>query len=442
MTKQAITQADWIISPGTETPALQNASLIINAGRIEAIGPADAIDTADCECFDARGMVLIPGLINTHGHFLQTLTRALPAAQNSGVIDWQRHHLPLWLKATPEALQSATGIAAAELLLSGCTASMDHNYLWPNGCRVDDQVEVMQHIGMRFHVARGAVSQGEHGEDEALIVADYERIISHYHDPSPGSMLQVILAPCSPYSVSPALMRDTAALARQHHIRLHTHLAESQHEVDWCRSNLGETPVSHVESLDWLGDDVWFAHGVHLSSSDIVRLGVNGCGITHCPCSNMRLGSGVAAVSAMRARGIPVGLGVDGAASNDSANLLAEARQALLLQRVTHGADALTAEQALSMATREGAALLGRSDIGELAPGKAADIVGYRLDRLELAGGAVHDPLGALVFCAPARADWVMVNGKTRVKDAMLVDYDLNEAIATHNALASALTEP
>lgn len=426
MTPLAILNADWIINPGADSPALQNASLIVKDGWIEAMGPAHELSTDGCELIDASGMVLIPGLINTHGHFLQTLTRALPAAQNAGVIEWQRLHDPLWQKVTPDALQSATRIAAAELLLSGCTTSMDHNYLWPNGCRVDDQVEVMQSMGMRFHVA----------------CDQDERVIEQFHDPSPGSMLQVILAPCSPYSVSAESMRNTAALARQHGLRLHTHLAESQHEIDWCRENLGETPVSYVESLGWLADDVWFAHGVHLSNSDIVRLSVNGCGITHCPCSNMRLGNGIAPVQSLRGHGIPVGLGVDGAASNDTANLLGEVRQALLLQRVTHGASALTAEQALSMATREGAALLGRSDIGELAVGKAADIVGYRLDRLELAGGAVHDPLGALVFCAPARADWVMVNGKTLVKNATLLEHDLAEHIANHNALASALTQP
>ena len=426
MTKIAVLNADWVINPGSGETPQRNVSFIVNDGWIEAIGPKNELTIDDCERIDASGMVLIPGLINTHGHFLQTLTRALPAAQNLNVIEWQRLHQPLWEKITPEALQSATRIAAAELLLSGCTTSMDHNYLWPNDCRVDDQVEIMQAMGMRFHIA----SELD------------ERVIKQFHDPKPGSMLQVVLAPRSPYSVSAESMRETAALARQHGLRLHTHLAESQHEIDWCRENLGETPVSYVESLGWLADDVWFAHGVHLSNSDIVRLSVNGCGITHCPCSNMRLGNGIAPVQALRGRNITVGLGVDGAASNDMANLLGEARQALLLQRVANGASALTADQALSMATREGAALLGRSDIGELAPGKAADIVGYRLDRLELAGAAVHDPLGALVFCAPARADWVMVNGNTVVENAMLTEHDLAAHIAKHNALAFALAQP
>jgi cytosine/adenosine deaminase-related metal-dependent hydrolase len=437
----AITNATWVINPGSGAPALENISIIINEGFIAEMGPADRLDTQGYQCIDGDGLILIPGLINTHDHFLQNLTRALPAGQNKGLHEWQRAHEQIWWQATPEALASATQIAAAERLLSGCTTTVDHNYFWPNGARVDDQISAMAEMGMRFHVARGSITQAGllGAEDDAAVLADYERIINRYHDPKPGSQLQIVLAPRSPYAVTPTLMRESAALARRHKVRLHTHLAESQDEVDWARENLGQTPLLYVESLGWLADDVWFAHMVALSSTEIVRVHRSGCGVAHCPCSNMRLGNGIAPIKAMLAAGLAVSIGLDGGASNDSGHLLNEIRQALLLQRVNQGAAALSAEQALSLATVGGAKILGRNDIGALAPGMAADIAGYRLDALEMAGGAVHDPLAALVFCPPQQADLVIVNGQPRVQNGELLGHDLGVMIDRHNRLAKTM---
>ena len=444
----AITHASWVINPGSATPRRRDTSLIIRDGFIAEMGPAASLDTRGLESIDGRGLVLMPGLVNSHDHYLECLTRALPGGQDVGLTPWLRIHNPIWARATPEALRSATRVRAAELLLSGCTTSMDHNYLWPNGCSLDDQVEAMSSMGLRFHVARGAVTIGASAggltpdcvaEDDSDVLADSERVIARYHDRSPGSLLQVVVAPCSPYSVSERFMHESAALAREHGVRLHTHLAEGRDEHAWCLANLGRTPLGHIESLGWLAEDAWFAHMITLSAAEIVRLGMSGAGVAHCPCSNMRLGNGIAPIRAMRARHVPVGIGVDGAASNDSGNLLAETRQAMLLQRVDQGAGAMAAEQALALATRGGAAVLGRDDIGELAPGMAADIAGFRLDALEMAGGAVHDPLAALAFCPPARADLVMVQGELRVRGGELLGQDLGALIARHNDLAEAL---
>jgi len=451
MTERAIVNASWVFSPGSGTPPLADASLIIRDGIIREIGPAAEIDTRGLECIDASGLVLIPGLINTHDHFLECLTRALPAGQDVGLMDWLHVHNPIWSRATPEALRSATQIRAAELLLSGCTTTVDHNYLWPNGCRIDDQIEAMQAMGMRFHVARGSVTIGESqggitpdsvAEDEDSVLADCERAISQYHDPGKGSFLQIILAPCSPYSVSADFMERTAALARREGVRLHTHLAEGADEQAWCLENLGQTPLGHIEDLGWLAEDAWFAHMITLSAPEVIRLGMSGAGVAHCPCSNMRLGNGIAPIQAMLARGVNIGIGVDGAASNDGGGLLAETRQAMLLQRVDQGAAAMTAEQALSMATRGGASILGRDDIGTLAPGLCADIAGFRLDALEMAGGAVHDPLAALVFCPPPRADLVIIGGEMRVQKGELIGHDIPAMVARHNTLAKALIAP
>lgn len=450
MKTRAIVNADWIINPGSDSAPLANASLIIRDGFIAEIGPAEKLNTAGLDCFDASGLVLMPGLINTHDHFLECLTRALPAGQNAGLMDWLHVHNPIWSRATPEALRSATQIRAAELMLSGCTTTADHNYLWPNGCRIDDQIEAMQGMGMRFHVARGSVTIGESeggltpdavAEDEAAVLADCERAINEYHNPAPGSFLQVVLAPCSPYSVSAEFMQQTAKLARRYGVRLHTHLAEGHDEHAWCLENLGQTPLGYIESLGWLAEDAWFAHMITPSAPEIVRLAMSGAGVAHCPCSNMRLGNGIAPICAMLSHGVPVGIGVDGAASNDSGNLLAETRQAMLLQRVDQGAAAMTAEQALTMATRGGAAILGRQDIGELAVGMCADIAGFRLDALEMAGGAVHDPLAALAFCPPPKADLVIIGGERRVERGEILGHDVSAMVERHNALARALIE-
>jgi len=439
-----IHNADWVANPD-ETPPAAHQSIAIRDGWIVALGAADELAVEARETLDARGLILIPGLINTHQHFLESLTRAMPAAQNDPLLPWLSKHYPFWAAVEPSHLAIATRQAAVELLRSGCTTVFDHNYLWPNGCQVEDQIEAMQALGLRFHVSRGSISLGQSRggvapdqavEDEGHILRDSERVIDRWHDPSPGSRLQVALAPGSPYSVSAALMRDTAALARDKGVRLHTHLAESRDEVDFCRQQYRETPVTHVEGMGWLGPDVWFAHMIHPSSTDLQRLASHGCGISHCPCSNMRLGNGIAPVRAFLDRSMPVGIGVDGGASNDAASLLAETRQAMLLQRVTHGAEAMTAREALTLATAGGAKVLGRTDIGRLEVGMTADIAGFRLDALEMAGGAVHDPLGALVFCPPPYADLVVVDGEPRVRKGEVLGQDLGALVAAHNEAA------
>jgi cytosine/adenosine deaminase-related metal-dependent hydrolase len=443
-----IRNADCVATFDDDATVLRNASVRVVGNRIDAVGPAEEIGADADEVIDARGCAVLPGLVNTHHHFFQTLTRNLPAGQDAELFDWLVAHYPVWARLNPESVHTATQLAMAELLLSGCTTAADHTYIWPNGARVDDQVDAARNMGMRFHAARGSMSVGESGgglppdsvvEDETAILTDCERVIQRFHDPGPLAMTRVVLAPCSPFSVSPELMRETARLARYHGVHMHTHLAETRDETDFCRAHFGCTPVEYAEDLGWVGEDVWFAHMVHPAVDEVQRLGGHRCGVAHCPSSNMRLGSGIARVGEMHAAGMRVGLGVDGSASNDGSSMLVEARQAMLLQRVAGGAGAMSAYQALWHATRGGAAVLGRDDIGQIAPGKAADIVGVRLDTLPLAGGAVHDPLAALLFCLPRGAQFTMVDGRMRVRAAELVDVDAEALIARHNHLSLAL---
>ncbi|HEY6539642.1 MAG TPA: 8-oxoguanine deaminase, partial [Ktedonobacteraceae bacterium] len=347
-----------------------------------------------------------------------------------------------------EAIAVSTKIALAELMLSGCTTSSDHTYMWPNGSRLDDQIAAAIEMGARFHAARGSMSVGESKgglppdavvEDEDAILRDSQRVIESYHDVNRYAMLRIVLAPCSPFSVSPTLMRESIRLARSYGVHSHTHLAETLDEAAYCTAEFGRTPVELAEDLEWVGPDVWHAHMVHPGAEEITRLGRTQTGVAHCPSSNMRLASGIAPIRRLWEAGARVGLGVDGSASNDSSHLLAEARQALLLQRVTGNPAALTAKEALWLATRGGAATLGRDDIGYLAPGMAADFIGYRLDTLDLAGGAVHDPLASLVFCHPPKVDLSVINGRVRVQDGQLVDVDLPVLIERHNEIAVAL---
>ena len=427
---------------------IEDGGLYIEDGGIRQVGPtADLPETAD-RVIDAREMVLLPGLVNTHHHFFQTLTRNLPAAQNADLFTWLKVHYPIWAGLTPEAMTVSAKIAIAELLLSGCTTTSDHTYLWPNGSRLDDQIAAAVDLGIRFHAARGSMSVGESGgglppdavvENEDAILRDSRRLIETYHDPNPFAMLRIVLAPCSPFSVSPDLMRESVALARAYGVHSHTHLAETLDEAAYCAATFGQTPVELAETLGWTGDDVWHAHVVHAAPEEIGRLGRTRTGIAHCPSSNMRLASGIAPVRSWLTAGVRVGLGVDGSASNDGSHLLAEARQAMLLQRVGGDPAALTAFDALRLATRGGAATLGRDDIGHLAPGMAADLIGYRLDRLGFAGGAVHDPLAALVFCQPPSVDLSIVNGRVLIEDGSLVGVELPPLIARHNAIARAL---
>ena len=417
-------------------------------GVIEQIGATAELPSQADTVINASAMLIMPGMINTHHHFYQTLTRNIPAAQNANLFTWLRTLYPIWAGLTPEAIYVSSKVAMAELMLSGCTTSSDHTYVWPNGARLDDQIQAAVELGFRFHAARGSMSVGESQgglppdrvvESEAAILHDSRRVLEQYHDSGRYAMLRIVLAPCSPFSVSPALMRASIELARAYGALSHTHLAETLDEAVYCQEAFGKTPVELAEDLGWVGVDVWHALVVHPSAAEVGRLGLTGNGVAHCPTSNMRLGSGIAPLRALRQAGARVGLGVDGSASNDGSHMLSEARQALLLQRVGGDPAALTAHEALTLATRGGAAVLGRDDVGSLAPGMAADLIGYRLDGLHFAGGAVHDPLAALVFCQPPNVDLSIINGRVRVEEGRLVGVDLPPLIARHNAIAREL---
>src|SRR5436309_10548273 len=425
-----------------------DGGLYVEGNVIRQVGPTDALPGQADRVIDARDMVILPGLVNTHHHFYQTLTRNLPAAQDASLFAWLRTHYPLWARLGPEALYVSSKVAMAELMLSGCTTSSDHTYIWPNGARIDDQIRAARDMGLRFHAARGSMSVGESQgglppdsvvEDEDAILRDSRRAVEQYHDARRYAMLRVVLAPCSPFSVSPDLMRQSVELARAYGVHAHTHLAETRDEERYCLETYGRTPVELAEDLGWVGPDVWHAHLVHPHPDEVARLGRTHTGAAHCPSSNMRLASGIAPLRALQRAGARVGLGVDGSASDDGSHMLAEARQALLLQRATGDPAASNALEVLRMATRGGADVLGRDDIGHLAPGMAADAIGYRLDTLPLAGGAVHDPLAALVFCQPPNVEFSVVNGRVRVEGGRLLDVDLPPLIARHNAIARAL---
>ena len=426
----------------------EGGGLYVVDNVVQQVGPTDQLPREADRVVDARNRIVLPGLVNTHHHFYQTLTRNLPAAQDANLFGWLRTHYPIWAGLTPEAIAVSTKVAIAELMLSGCTTASDHTYIWPNGARIDDQIQAAAEMDFRFHAARGSMSVGESKgglppdsvvEDEAAILRDSQRAIEQYHDAARYAMLRIVLAPCSPFSVSPDLMRQSVALARAYGVHAHTHLAETLDEAAYCQATFGRTPVELAEDLGWVGADVWHAHMVHPAADEVARLGRTRTGVAHCPTSNMRLASGIAPIRALRQAGARVGLGVDGSASNDGSHLLAEARQALLLQRVAGDPAALTAREALWLATRGGAAVLGRDDVGCLAPGMAADFIGYRLDTLALAGGAIHDPLAALVFCQPPNVDFSVIDGRMRVQDGALLDVDLPSLIARHNAIARAL---
>lgn len=443
-----IQNAALIVSMDDNDTRWSDGAIYVIDNVISQIGPAQQLPQSADVTFNARGMLILPGLVNTHHHFYQTLTRNLPAAQDANLFQWLRVHYPIWAGMTPEAIAVSTKIALAELMLSGCTTSSDHTYMWPNGARLDDQIAAALEMGARFHAARGSMSVGESKgglppdsvvEDEDAILRDSQRMIESYHDASRYAMLRIVLAPCSPFSVSPTLMRESIKLARSYGVHSHTHLAETLDEAAYCSAEFGRTPVELAEDLDWVGPDVWHAHMVHPRAEEIIRLGRTQTGVAHCPSSNMRLASGIAPIRRLWEAGARVGLGVDGSASNDSSHLLAEARQAMLLQRVTGNPAALMAKEALWLATRGGAVTLGRDDIGYLTPGMAADFIGYRLDTLDLAGGAVHDPLAALVFCHPPKVDLSVINGRVRVQDEQLVDVDLPVLIERHNRIAVAL---
>jgi 8-oxoguanine deaminase len=441
--------ADVLVTMDADRREIRNGGLLIDGNRIVAVGPSDTLPASADEVIDLAGHVVIPGLINTHHHMFQCLTRVVPSAQDGALFDWLTALFPIWAGLTPEMIEVSTKTAMAELILSGCTTAMDHLYIYPNGARLDDEIEAAAEIGMRFHASRGSMSVGVSKgglppdgivEDEAAVLRDTRRLIEAYHDKSRLSMLRMVVAPCSPFTVSPDLMREAAALGRSYGVSLHTHLAENDKDVAYSREKFDLTPAQYAQKLDWVGHDVWHAHCVKLDDHGIKLFGRTGTGVAHCPCSNMRLASGIAPVGRMRAAGVPVGLGVDGPASNDTSSLLAEARQAMLLARVGFGPDAMTARQALEIATLGGAKVLNRDDIGALSPGMAADFVAFDLHRIALAG-ALHDPVAALVFCAPGEVAFSVINGRVVVRDGRLSTLDLPVLIERHNRLARELVD-
>jgi cytosine/adenosine deaminase-related metal-dependent hydrolase len=440
-------QAKILLTMDEDRREIAGGSLLLRGNSIVKIfDAAEQLPAAD-ETIDCQKLVVMPGMINTHHHMYQSLTRAVPAAQNVDLFQWLKVLYPIWSRLSPEMVNISTKTAMAELLLSGCTTSSDHLYIYPNGCTLDHSIEAAHEIGMRFHAARGAMSVGESAgglppdrlvENEKSILTDMQRLIETHHNAAHASMCRVVLAPCSPFSVSTDLMRESAILARQYGVSLHTHLAENDDDVAYSLEKFGRTPSQYAEDLQWVGHDVWHAHCVKLDDNGIAAFAHSGTGVAHCPCSNMRLASGIAPVAKMRAAGVNVGLGVDGSASNDGAHILGEARQAMLLQRVGFGAKAMTARHALELATLGGAKVLNRSDIGKLAEGMVADIACFDVETVDHAG-ALHDPVAALIFGSPIKATHTIVNGKFVVKDGHLTTLDLSSLVTRHNQLAQIL---
>ena len=450
----------------------RDAALFVRDGLIDWVGPdtelPPALHSAD-EVIDGRALLVVPGLVNTHHHMVQSLTRAIPGVQNAELFAWLRGLYPIWAGLTPEMVQVSTQVAMAELLLSGCTTSSDHLYIYPNGIRLDDSIDAARAIGMRFVATRGSMSVGESQgglppdrvvEREDDILRETLRLIEAHHDGRHGAMTQVAVAPCSPFSVSRDLMKLSAELARAHRVRLHTHLAENDHDVAYSREKFNRTPAEYAQDLGWVGDDVWHAHCVKLDDEGINLFAATRTGVAHCPCSNMRLASGIAPVRRMLDAGVPVGLGVDGSASNDAAHMVNEARQAMLLARLrkslepprvedgraVFGCDTapleMTARDALRLATRGGAQVLGRAhDIGQITPGYVADLAMFDVNTLAMAGGAVHDAVGSLLLCASGPARHTVVHGRLVVRDGQLTTVDLGPLIERHNRLAVQLAE-
>ena len=439
---------------------IPGGGLLIRDGFIEQVGASSELPRTADEVLDLAGHVVLPGLINTHHHFYQTLTRAVPAAQDANLFNWLVTLYPIWARMQPVDIYISTLTALAELALSGCTTASDHLYIFPNGSRLDDQIQAGLDIGVRLHASRGSMSLGESQgglppdsvvEDEDFILQDSQRLIEQYHDPNPGSMTQVVLAPCSPFSITSNLMKASANLAREYGVQLHTHLAETEDEEQFCIELFGHRPVAYMDQVNWLGGDVWFAHSVHVNDDEINQYALTGSGVAHCPSSNMRLASGAAPIMKMTHYGVKVGLGVDGSASNDGSHMLGEARQAMLLSRLAAGLEGaslsseggsplMTARQALHIATRGGAEVLGRQDIGSLEVGKCGDFFAVNMAQLNFSG-ALHDPLAALVFCAPVKADYTVVAGKFIVKEGHLQTLELQPHIEKHNQRAKRLLE-
>ncbi|SFT46616.1 8-oxoguanine deaminase [Sedimentitalea nanhaiensis] len=443
MSEILIQKADSILTMDDARRELAGADILLRDGVIAAIG--ENLTTTGA-VHSARGCVVTPGLVNTHHHLYQTLTRAVPGGQDALLFGWLKTLYPVWSRFGPEEIFVSAQIGLAELALSGCSLSSDHLYLYPNGARLDDTIAAAAEIGMRFHPTRGAMSIGESAgglppdalvEAELAILDDCIRVIDAHHDAREGSMCRVGIAPCSPFSVSRDLMRDAALLARDKGVMLHTHLAENDEDVAYSEATFGCRPGQYAEDLGWTGPDVWHAHCVKLDGAEIDLFARTRTGVAHCPCSNCRLGSGIAPVRRMRDAGVPVGLGVDGSASNDSGTLIGEARQAMLLQRVANGADAMSAREALEIATRGGADVLGRPDCGRIAVGKRADIALWDTTGIESAGS--WDP-GALLLAGPVRVKHLFVEGRLVVADHRIATLDLPRVIERQNALAQGLS--
>ncbi len=469
---------------------IPEGGLFIRDGYIEQVGPTSTLphpstgsgQAAD-EVLDLKGHVVLPGLVNTHHHFYQTLTRAVPAAQDANLFNWLKTLYPIWARMNAEDIFISTQTALSELALSGCTTASDHLYLFPNGSKLDDEIAAAKEVGLRLQASRGSMSLGESKgglppdsvvDSEDSILKDSQRLIQRYHDSQPGAFVQIVLAPCSPFSVTSDLMKQSAKLAREYGVHLHTHLAETEDEKQFCMQMFGHRPVGYMQEVDWVGEDVWFAHAVWVNDEEIQVFAKHNCGVAHCPTSNMRLASGIAPIKEYRKAGVNVGLGVDGSASNDGSHLLAEVRQAMLLSRVKEGITGfsrsdptpgpspkaggkhsplplgegrearvrslMTARDALYLGTRGGAAVLGRKDIGSLEVGKCADFFAVNLNRLNYAG-AGHDPVSAVVFCQPGKVDYTVVGGKFIVKEGQLVTVDEGKLVEKHNKASKRLLQ-
>jgi 8-oxoguanine deaminase len=448
-----IKNAAILVTMDKERREINNGGMYIEDGEIKQVDSSDRLPQFAELILDMKGRLVLPGLVNTHHHLYQHLTRVVPKAQNGNVWNWLKVLYPIWARITPDALRLSTQVGIAELVLSGCTTVFDHGYVFPNGCKVDDEIEVAQEMGVRFHASRGSMSRGQSKgglppdscvENESIILNDSQRVIDKYHNLTRGSMIRIVLAPCSPFSVTDELMIESAKLARKHNCKLHTHICESLDEERFTLQTFNLRPVELMEKYGWLGEDVWFAHSIHINDDEIKTYAKTGTGVAHCPSSNMRLASGFFPFKKCRDTGVKrIGIGVDGSASNDSSHMLMEVRMAMLLGRLllstTPGGPPedqkawLSARDVLEAATVGGAAVLGRDDIGALAPGMRADFFSIDINTINFAGGSIVDPVASLVFCTPPNAECVVIDGRVIVKDGQIQTLDLPLAIEKLN---------
>ncbi len=470
MTTLLLKNADMLVTMDGDRREIPGGGLFAENGMIQQVGDSASLPQTADRVIDAQGQIVLPGFVNTHHHLNQTLTRNLPAAQNNNLFAWLTAHYRVWARTHPEASRTSALIGLSELALSGCTTVFDHSYLFRSGNKVDYMIEAAADLGIRFHASRGSMSLGESlgglppdecVEEEEEILRDSVRVIDRYHDAAPGSMTQIVLAPCSPFSVSEDLLRESAALARDKKVMLHTHLCETLDEERYTLERFGKRPVDWMEGLGWLGEDVWFAHAIHVDEQEIAAFARSGCGAAHCPCSNMRLASGIAPIKQYLDAGVRVGLGVDGSASNDSSNMLLEARQAMLLSRLQMGLQPpvgprrhfllsqshplraeewMTARQALELATLGGASVLRRDDIGALAAGKCCDFFTLDLNTIAYAG-ALHDPVAAVLFCAPQNARTTVIHGRVVVEDGEIATVEMGSVVEEHNRFSREIAE-